>query len=625
MQRTLNETFSKNPVNLDMDRSIFTRQQSHKTTFSEGDLVPLYVDEILPGDTVTMDTAAIVRMQTPIFPVMGDAYLDTFWFFVPNRLVWTHWQEFMGENTHGKWAQEIQYRVPKIKLSQTDDSLASLTASKIKSAALGHNTRNVWTKTPSKGSILDYMGVPIVDPEKIQTDEDITKYFIGEFEINALPIRGYYKIYNDWFRDQNNIDPIEFTTGDETVTPQLGEGKLTPASIRGGLEAPLKAAKFHDLFTSAARAPQKGPAVSIDLGMAPVVGDGSELSFIMQMNGESNKYALRMGDKGSNEVYPLFAKRIGVDGDMSPNLPWVAEKEAGTSIVTTQTGLWPMGYSQAQNTQRFATSGLQVNGKYLGFTVNELRLSFQVQKMLEKWSRGGSRYIETLKEMFGVTSPDSRLQRPEYLGGERVSINMATVVQQSSSDGTTPQGNVAGVSSTAMTQNSFTKSFVEHGYLFCLGVVRVEHSYEQGLEKMWTKDTIYDFYWPALANIGEVSVYNRELYLKGMRTHHSEPYGDSMIWGYQEPWYDYRYKPNRVSGAMRKALKAGLSAYHYGDYYGEQPLLSNGFIEEGEQNVNDVIAVQSNLEDQFIADFFFKGSYSRVMPVYSVPGLIDHH
>lgn len=546
MTRNTQAHFATNPTNIDIQRSKFTRPSQHKTTFNTGDLIPIYVDEVLPGDTAVMDMSAIIRMSTPIYPVMDNAFCDIYYFFVPNRLVWEHWRELNGQNNTTFWEQTVEYEVPQI------------------TAPTGG-----W----AKGTIADYMGIP-------------TK--IDNISISAMPFRAYCLIYNEWFRDENLKQPANVNLDDTNQTGSNGNNYITDAQL-GGM--PCKAAKYPDYFTTALPEPQKGPDVMLPLGQsAPITGTiyaGTGVT-------TNNKY------------------NLSIDSTIIPgtNMQYLTGTTSGTA---TREGLKidiPM--ASKENT---LTADLS---QATGATINMLRQAFAVQRLYEKDARGGTRYTEIIRAHFGVISPDARQQRPEYLGGNRFPININQVVQNSSTDNTSPQGNVAAYSLTGMSKHTFTKSFTEHGFIIGLACVRTDHTYQQGIERMWSRKGRFDFYWPSLANIGEQAILNKEIYAQGTDA-------DEEAFGYQEAWGDYRYKPNRVSGAFRSNYETTLDAWHYADYYESQPILGSTWIDETRENVNRTIAVQDELEDQFIADFYFKNTMVRPMPLYSIPGLIDHH
>ncbi len=556
MNRNTESHFAVNPINLDIQRSKFVRPSTHKTTFNAGNLIPIYVDEVLPGDTFKMNMSSVIRMSTPIYPVMDNANLDVYFFFVPNRLVWDHWKEFFGENNTTHWEQPVEYEVPQI------------------TAPAGG-----W----AKGTIADYMGIP-------------TK--IENISVQALPFRAYCKIWNDWFRDQNLKDPAMISM-DETTTAGANTGDYVTNAEKGAL--PLKVAKYHDYFTAALPEPQKGPEVNIQgiVGYAPVITRAETVTSTAE---PMKIFATPRGTEGSSKIYLAFDNTNGNEAKKVYGAPATSTTSGNISETTMPANLW---------------ADLGVGGT--ATSINALRQAFAIQRLYEKNARGGTRYIEIIKAHFGVQSPDARQQRSEYLGGTRVPINMDQVVQTSNSaDGITPQGNTAAYSLTAFNESMFTKSFTEHGYIIGLACIRTDHTYQQGIERFWSRKKMLDYYFPTLANLGEQAILNKEIYAQGTAT-------DNEAFGYQEAWAEYRYKPSRVSGAMRSNYQTTLDAWHYADKYTQQPILSSEWIDETSANIDRTLAVQSTTEDQFIADFYFACEATRPMPLYSIPGLIDHH
>lgn len=545
--RNVESHFAYNPTNIDIQRSSFDLSRSWKTTFNVGDIVPLCPPmEVLPGDTFQVDTSKVVRLQTLLTPMMDNLYMDTYWFFVPNRLVWDHWKQFMGENTESAWLPSTEYSVPQITPPEA-----------------GWNI----------GTIADYFGLPLGGSA---TD-------IPGYEVSALPFRGYALICNEWFRSEVVSDPLVISTGDADQQGSNGSG-LADVAL-GGL--PYKAAKFFDLFTGCLPSPQKGPDVKIPItssGFAPV----STRQVAHSYEGGPVKFRT-----GSSSGINLISQNGMSSGTASFNA-------SSTTNAVHPSNLWAFVQDAAS-------------------TINDLRLAFQIQKLYEKDARGGSRYIEVLKSHFGVTSPDARLQRPEYLGGNRIPLNINQVIQQSGDANDTFLGDLGATSLTVDNHSDFTHSFVEHGMLFCLGVVRYDHTYQQNVEKMWTRKSRFDFYWPVLANIGEQPVYKRQISVAG-----AQPQWDE-VFGYNEAWAEYRYLPNGVSCEMRSDAPQSLDSWHLADDYADQPTLSDAWIREDKSNVDRVLAVSSSVSKQCFADFYFKIKATRPMPVYSVPGLIDHH
>lgn len=553
MNRNVESHFALNPTKIDISRSTFDRSSSVKTSFNTGDIVPFYVDEVLPGDTFNVKTSKVVRLQTMLTPMMDNMYLDTYFFFVPNRIVWEHWKQFNGENTESAWIPQTQYEVPQI------------------TAPVGG-----W----QVGSIADYFGIPTG---------------VENLSVNALPFRAYALIMNEWFRDENLQDPLVVPMDDSTVTG-VNTGTFVTDVAKGG--KPYIACKYHDYFTSCLPSPQKGPDVQIPVSPATDLPVVPKLDFAWNYNGTAvpaMKYA-----------YTDQAANISAGSGM---------------VIGSDKAVYDYSGVGSNGNHPIAPSNLWAiqDGLPAAATINQLRLAFQIQKLYERDARGGTRYIEILKSHFGVTSPDARLQRPEYLGGNRVPINVNQIVQQSATtDGSTPQGNPVGLSLTTDTHSDFTKSFTEHGFVIGVMVARYDHTYQQGIERMWSRKDRFDYYWPVFANIGEQAVLNKEIYAQGTAK-------DNEVFGYQEAWADYRYKPNRVTGEMRSSYAQSLDVWHLGDDYDALPSLSDSWIREDKANVDRVLAVTSSVSNQLFCDIYVKNRTTRPMPMYSVPGLIDHH
>ena len=536
MNRNSEFNFAQNPQ-VGVSRSRFQRNSDIKTTFDTGDLVPIYLDEVLPGDTHEIDMACVMRMATPIFPVMDNAFCDFYFFFVPNRLLWEHWKEFMGENKETAWTPKAEYSIPQV------------TAPK-----------EGW----AEGTLADYFGLP-------------TK--VKDISVSALPGRAYGLIYNEWFRNQNVTQPTLVEVTDATTTGKNDGSKTNDSAIT--LAKPLKAAKVFDYYTGALPEPQKGEPITIPLsGNAPIKGYKDS----------------QIKTENENSIYAIFNGAIETKGTMG-----VISIPENRAIVGSNDKRVYLGADLSN-----------VNAT----TISQLRQAFQIQKLLEKDARGGTRYREVLREHFGVISPDSRMQIPEYLGGYRLPINVSQVIQTSSTDNTSPLGNTAALSVTTMNKSMFTKSFTEHGFIMGLAVVRTDQTYQQGIERMWSRTGRYDYYWPVLANIGEQAILNKEIYAQGNAK-------DNEAFGYQEAWADYRYKPSKVTGLFRSNAQQSLDAWHYAQDYNALPTLSTAWMEQGETEMKRTLAVQS--QPDFIADFYFMNKTTRCMPVYSIPGLIDHH
>lgn len=561
MSRNANSRFATNPVRLDMSRSKFPRNFSHKTTFNAGQVIPFYVDEVLPGDTFQVRTSKVVRMQTLLTPVMDNVYLDTYYFFVPNRLVWEHWKQFMGENTESAWIPQVEYEVPQ------------LTA-----------PANGW----EVGTLADYMGIPTG---------------VKGLSVSALPFRAYALIMNEWFRSENLTDPLNIPVDDATVQG-VNTGNYVSDVAKGG--KPFVANKFRDYFTSCLPSPQKGPDVTIQtaqLGNAPVVPMGKPVPKDL-LNYPYNVY-IPSGNKDFEAGYHAGSVNLNAFGGAY----WLASTGNSDLDSTIDDGVagYPANlWAQFDNTVSVAT-------------INQLRTAFQIQKFYERSARGGSRYIETLKAHFGVTSPDARLQRPEYLGGNRIPVSINQVIQNSGTvSGSTPLGDTGAMSLTTDVHSDFTKSFVEHGFVIGVMVARYDHTYQQGIERFWSRKSMFDYYWPEFANIGEQAVLNKEIYAQGNAQ-------DDEVFGYQEAWADYRYKPSRVSGEMRSSYAQSLDVWHLADDYSKMPALSDSWIHEDPAIINRVLAVSDNLANQFFCDIYVQNYTTRNMPLYSIPGLIDHH
>ena len=565
MNRNVNSRFALNPTNIDMPRSRFVMGQDHKTTFNVGDIIPFYSCEVLPGDTFNVTTSMVVRMQTLITPLMDNVYLDTYYFFVPYRLVWEHWKEFMGENSQSAWLPQAEYSIPQIE-----------------------SPSGGWTS----GTIADYMGIPIG---------------VDNLSVSALPFRAYALCCDQWLRDENLTDPLNIPFNDSTQTGTNGGSYINDVA-NGGL--PFVASKYFDAFTGALPAPQKGPDVTISLAEQPVVGNGLGLGLT------DGTLIGTISNDSTHGIYSTKTDNLG--------------KQNGAALVNTGSNLTnSIVYGVPTKTQlgsNLENSGLVTSGDGAIVTIAQLRQAFQIQKFYEKSARGGTRYIEMIKSMFGVTSPDARLQRTEYLGGKRIALNINQVVQTSQTD-TTPMGDVAAYSLTSDVHEDFTQSFTEHGIVLGLMVARYDHTYQQGIQRFWSRKTRFDFYWPDFANLSEVGIRNSEIYAQGsgvVNPSTGNAYDDE-IFGYQEAWYDYRYTPNRVSGEMRSAATTPLDMWHLGDDYNTLPSLSDTWIREDKSNLDRALAVTSAVSNQLFCDIFVKNVATRPMPVYSIPGLIDHH
>lgn len=570
MNRNTESHFSLLP-RVDIQRSRFDRSASLKTSFNAGNIVPFFLEEVLPGDTFNVKTSRVVRMQTLLTPMMDNVYLDTYYFFVPNRLVWDHWKEFCGENTESAWIPETEYSIPQI------------------TAPAGG-----W----QVGTLADYFGVPTG---------------VSGLSVSALPFRAYALIMNEWFRDENLQDPLVVPTDDSTVAG-VNTGTFVTDVAKGGL--PYIACKYHDYFTSALPAPQKGPDVTIPVGTAgpyPVVAQSNTVPNPGSVGLTFVPYTATFNNAGQQWTGQVNQLRGNTGNSGAIGDPTAQNSSFG--VVTTNSQFNGSANKIIPNNLWALDSGDAAVA-----TINQLRLAFQIQKFYEKQARGGSRYTEVVRSFFGVTSPDARLQRPEYLGGNRTPINVNQVIQQSGTGESvnTPQGTVVGMSLTTDSHSDFTKSFTEHGFIIGVMVARYDHTYQQGLNRLWSRKDIFDYYWPVFANIGEQAIKNKEIYAQGNAT-------DDEVFGYQEAWAEYRYKPNQVTGEMRSQYAQSLDVWHLADDYSKLPSLSAEWIQEDGKTIDRVLAVSSDLANQFFADIYVKNYCTRPMPMYSIPGLIDHH
>ncbi len=555
MNRNNERHFNQIPE-MKASRTRFNRDQTILTTFDSGILIPFYVDEVLPGDTFNVDTAAIIRMTTPKYPVFDDAFIDFYYFYCPNRILWDDFKKFMGEVENTPWMPTKDYKTPQIVINGTGTE-----------------------KLPKENSILDYMGIPT----KISRP----------FSINALPIRAYVMIWNEFFRDENVENAAVLKTDSQDITyadRNTTFDQILEDAYKGGRCLPVN--KFHDYFTSCLPYPQRGPEVTIPTtGNAPIrLGEknGTYIDF-------PGPVTMVVDAHGSNTAGSLaYTNATGAPGEKK------AIEFTGTEKKNNETGAGGWMYADLANVT--AT------------TINELRKAVAVQQYYETLARGGSRYREQVQALWDVVISDKTVQVPEYLGGGRYHVNINQIIQTSGqqTNADTPIGETGAMSVTPINESSFTKSFEEHGFVIGVCCVRHNHSYQQGLERFWSRTDRLDYYVPQFANLGEQPVKKKEIMLTGGAS-------DEETFGYQEAWSEYRMKPNRVSGQMRSNATGSLDFWHYADNYDKVPTLSQEWMSEGKNEIARTLIVQN--EPQFFGAIRIANKTTRRMPLYSVPGL----
>lgn len=509
--------FSRVPQ-AEIQRSTFNRSHGLKTTFDAGYLVPIFVDEVVPGDSFNLKAHGFGRLATPIYPVMDNLYVETFFFFVPNRLIWDNWEKFNGAQDNP--GDSTSYLVPQLTLG----SGVSI----------------------SGDSLFDYMGLPTG---------------VNGIAFNNLHGRAYNLCYNEWFRDENLQDSV-------VVNKDDGPDNIADYTL-------LKRGKRHDYFTSCLPWPQKGETVNLPLGSSAPIATDAAVNY--------------------------SSTRLGVYSTVDSTDRGLFQQDANGYL-----GMYP-GSTPTDSLYADLSTATAA-------TINQLREAFQIQRLYERDARGGTRYTEILQSHFGVTSPDARLQRPEYLGGGKTPVSMQPIPQTSSTDATSPQGNLSAMGTVGIQGHGFSKSFVEHGVIIGMACVFADLTYQQGMNRMWSRRDRWDFYWPALAHLGEQAVLNEEIYTTGTAT-------DQDVFGYQERYAEYRYKPSQITGKMRSNAAGSLDVWHLSQDFSSVPVLNASFIEENPP-IDRVVALPS--EPDLLFDWYFDMKCTRPMPIYSVPGLIDH-
>ena len=557
MKSVMKHAFSMIPKT-SIQRSSFDRSFGYKTTFNEGLLIPFFCDEVLPGDTFKLKTSVLARLSTPIVPVMDNMFLDMQFFFVPNRLLWDHWTNFNGEQRDP--TDSTDYLVPTI------------------TSPVGGFAAQ---------SIFDYLGLPTG---------------VANLSVNSLPLRAYNLIWNEWYRDENLQNSVTVEHGDSD--------NVNNYSL-------LKRGKRHDYFTSCLPWPQKGSAVTVPLAgdiTAKDIGSVSPL-FPFQSGSAFGFNTVSAVTSVSGVKSKVYSVNEGVPGSSSTMVSYV-DPQLSVQSQNLPTGITTGGYLvMDQDSINNIAGALQLTSTtQSSVNVNDLRSAFQIQRLLERDARGGTRYTEILRSHFGVISADARLQRPEYLGGCSTPVNINPVQQTSATTSVTPQGNLAAFGYISNTHDDFNHSFVEHGYIIGLMSVRADLTYQQGINRMWSRQSRFDFYWPALAHLGEQAVLNKEIFAQGNDQ-------DNQVFGYQERYAEYRYKPSLITGKLRSSDPETLDVWHLSQKFTTLPKLNSDFIEENPP-ISRVVAVQN--EPHFIGDFYFDLKCIRPMPLYGVPGLIDH-
>lgn len=626
-----NEYFDIEP-RVRIPRSKFDRSHTRKSTWNNGDLQVLYCDAIIPGDTIDIDVTSVVRMSTPVKPIMDNLVMDIFYFFVPSRLLWNHFEEFIGANKTSHWTPPVEYQLPHLKFPDvsnaatwskvlSDDEWRALGTVVLEVNGVSHIVPKLWYECLKRGILADgsggSLGYSNIDT-LVENYSSSTTYGVlcrgfsvgsladsfgdpigvTDGSVDGLRYRGYGLIWNTFFRDQNYLDPVDIHFNDDSDL--AGTDWQQPGGAYNYVTDTVKGAKclrvcrFHDAYSSVLPDTVKGSQPKIPIGGSAPIFQSGNLTF-------------NVGSSNPNKS--LYINSTGVTGFQSVGV------NLGTALGSA-TGLTFNGGLSADLSQLVGQS-----------TMQDLRTAFQILKFKEMDARSGSLYKTIISSFYGVDNGDARLQLPEYLGGSRHFLNVTQVLQTSSTDLTTPQGNTAAYSLTVNKSNRIVKSFSEFGYFYCLACTRTTRSYQQGINPLWQKRRRYDLYWPQFAHLSEQPVKLKSLYNKYYAyaaDTTGTPYDLDDVFGYQEIYYEYRYFPDQITGDFRSDSPQSLDFWHFADDYILPPVVNANWLLEGPENVDRTLAVTSKLSNQFIGDFHFDVKFTRPMPLYSIPGLADH-